>query len=128
MSGSQSNTILHICCVALPSRHLINDQNDEWYREQNFSVCLNTRVLSIDVDRKTLFTSAGDFSYEKVTFQPRDFDEAMLLKFFAADFCCVLLSSRSEERRVGKECVSTCGYRWSRCHEKKTKQHHQKKM
>src|SRR3546814_10351192 len=24
--------------------------------------------------------------------------------------------SRSEERRVGKECVSTCQYRWSRYH------------
>src|SRR3546814_21188281 len=27
-----------------------------------------------------------------------------------------LCSSRSEERRVGKECVSTCRYRWSRYH------------
>src|SRR3546814_13763495 len=25
-------------------------------------------------------------------------------------------SSRSAERRVGKECVSTCRYRWSPCH------------
>src|SRR3546814_10924289 len=28
---------------------------------------------------------------------------------------------RSEERRVGKECVSTCRSRWSPCHEKKKK-------
>src|SRR3546814_18274356 len=28
---------------------------------------------------------------------------------------------RSEERRVGKECVSTCRYRWSPYNEKKTK-------
>src|SRR3546814_3182394 len=27
-----------------------------------------------------------------------------------------LVGSRSEERRVGKECVSTCRYRWSPCH------------
>src|SRR3546814_12989085 len=27
---------------------------------------------------------------------------------------------RSEERRVGKECVSTCRYRWSRLHYKTT--------
>src|SRR3546814_11704076 len=27
--------------------------------------------------------------------------------------------TRSEERRVGKECVSTCRSRWSPCHEKK---------
>src|SRR3546814_10440654 len=29
---------------------------------------------------------------------------------------------RSEERRVGKECVSTCRSRWSPKHKKKTKQ------
>src|SRR3546814_20476952 len=29
------------------------------------------------------------------------------------------LVSRSEERRVGKECVSTCRYRWSQYHYKK---------
>src|SRR3546814_12792544 len=29
------------------------------------------------------------------------------------------LEGRSEERRVGKECVSTCRSRWSPCHEKK---------
>src|SRR3546814_1521606 len=28
--------------------------------------------------------------------------------------------TRSEERRVGKECVSTCRSRWSRYHSKKT--------
>src|SRR3546814_20767933 len=31
-------------------------------------------------------------------------------------------SDRSEERRVGKECVSTCRSRWSPYHEKKKKQ------
>src|SRR3546814_13519561 len=27
-----------------------------------------------------------------------------------------IIIARSEERRVGKECVSTCRYRWSRYH------------
>src|SRR3546814_15567365 len=31
----------------------------------------------------------------------------------------VNLPDRSEERRVGKECVSTCRYRWSPYHYKK---------
>src|SRR3546814_17259411 len=31
------------------------------------------------------------------------------------------LRPRSEERRVGKECVSTCRSRWSPYHQKKTK-------
>src|SRR3546814_20739121 len=30
---------------------------------------------------------------------------------------------RSDERRVGKECVSTCRSRWSPCHEKKQNSH-----
>src|SRR3546814_11316724 len=29
---------------------------------------------------------------------------------------------RAEERRVGKECVSTCRSRWSPCHYKKNRQ------
>src|SRR3546814_12292624 len=29
------------------------------------------------------------------------------------------MAARSEERRVGNECVSTCRYRWSPYHEKK---------
>src|SRR3546814_17426176 len=29
------------------------------------------------------------------------------------------ISTRSEERRVGKECVSTCRFRWSPAHYKK---------
>src|SRR3546814_16544266 len=33
----------------------------------------------------------------------------------------LLLGLRSEERRVGKECVSTCRSRWSRDHSKKSK-------
>src|SRR3546814_11995365 len=32
-------------------------------------------------------------------------------------------SPRSEERRVGKECVSTCRSRWSPYHEKKNKKY-----
>src|SRR3546814_17922521 len=34
------------------------------------------------------------------------------------------LEFRSEERRVGKECVSTCRSRWSPYHYKKKKQSH----
>src|SRR3546814_19205656 len=40
----------------------------------------------------------------------------------AADFAAVGIfehEQRSEERRVGKECVSTCRYRWSPYHQKK---------
>src|SRR3546814_12408718 len=33
------------------------------------------------------------------------------------------LTNRSEERRVGNDCVSKCRYRWTRHHEKKKKKH-----
>src|SRR3546814_12874952 len=32
---------------------------------------------------------------------------------------CLVIETRSEERRVGKECVSTCRSRWSPYHSKK---------
>src|SRR3546814_14688639 len=34
----------------------------------------------------------------------------------AADANAALAANRSEERRVGKECGSTCRSRWSLCH------------
>src|SRR3546814_19483094 len=34
---------------------------------------------------------------------------------------CQVVLDRSEERSVGKECVSTCSSRWSPYHNKKTK-------
>src|SRR3546814_15247370 len=39
----------------------------------------------------------------------------------ARPFARVAIVERSEERRVGKECVSTCRYRWSPYHKKKNK-------
>src|SRR3546814_12400953 len=39
-----------------------------------------------------------------------------------------IIPSRSEERRVGKECVSTCRSRWSPDHEKKKKKTSRKKQ
>src|SRR3546814_11493302 len=38
------------------------------------------------------------------------------------------MRTRSEERRVGKECVSTCRSRWSPYHYKKTKNTHLKRI
>src|SRR3546814_11865671 len=34
-------------------------------------------------------------------------------------FAAAVVKPRSEERRVGKECVSTCRSRWARDHKKK---------
>src|SRR3546814_19596820 len=40
---------------------------------------------------------------------------------FSADYSPRVLCDRSEERRVGKECVSTCRSRWSPYNYKKNK-------
>src|SRR3546814_19415772 len=58
---------------------------------------------------------------------------ACFVTFYVACRCCRLRSAsrqgrttcRSEERRVGKECVSTCRSRWSPYHSKKTTQYKQ---
>src|SRR3546814_17126287 len=46
--------------------------------------------------------------------------------FHAAGPC--VLAVRSEERRVGTECVSTCRSRWSPAHRKKKKRRHKPKQ
>src|SRR3546814_16689733 len=59
---------------------------------------------------RELFEEAGirvaDVSY--VASQPWPFPSSLMI-------------GRSEERRVGKECVSTCSSRWAADHEKKNK-------
>src|SRR3546814_14348661 len=45
-----------------------------------------------------------------------DGDEAVEFAIMRLDALEVMLGQRSEERRVGKECVSTSRYRWSPYH------------
>src|SRR3546814_19694462 len=44
------------------------------------------------------------------------YDNMTVLAYGIPDSDYVMLSFRSEERRVGKECVSTCRSRWSTYH------------
>ena len=47
------------------------------------------------------------------------FENEEVAGFLRADgslFVCFVKNARSEERRVGKECVSTCRSRWSPYH------------
>src|SRR3546814_12123440 len=52
---------------------------------------------------------------------PDVFDPRTLVDTFGGftDAAAALALKRSEERRVGKECVSTCRSRWSPYHKKK---------
>src|SRR3546814_4660279 len=51
-----------------------------------------------------------------MTSQPLQFRLAVLRRADPHQFHLVELVNRSEERRVGKECVSTCRFRWSPYH------------
>src|SRR3546814_17529507 len=48
-----------------------------------------------------------------------------MLDVFVAAMLVVVIKLRSEERRVGKECVDTCRSRWSPYHYKKNTPIHQ---
>src|SRR3546814_20081760 len=50
---------------------------------------------------------------------PQQADQGVLVIEVAPDRLLQLVRLRSEESRVGKECVSTCRSRWSRHHYKK---------
>src|SRR3546814_17649110 len=50
-------------------------------------------------------------------------EHALFLRTYARRLTLIV---RSEERRVGKECVSTCRSRWSPYHYKKKKQRYEK--
>src|SRR3546814_18411692 len=54
---------------------------------------------------------------------PGRFEDLSASVAMAEEYALALGVTRSEERRVGKECVSTCRSRWSPYHyKKKTKQ------
>src|SRR3546814_13497888 len=70
------------------------------------------RVLTRRPVQKTVavesFLVTVDLGHQQIK-QPRQI-LLLLLKVFQ------IAVIRSDERRVGKECVSTCRYRWSPCH------------
>src|SRR3546814_18337474 len=81
----------------------------------------NIKLLGI---RSILTESGGDEAFAEYL-KVRDYDEGSLRLAIAlegnswhilAALCLRSSSPRSEERRVGKECVSTCRSRWSPYH------------
>src|SRR3546814_2417748 len=63
-------------------------------------------------------------SVTKIGFRRGTFLRGFMCDFienFAPHLTRDVMAKRSEERRVGKECVSTCRSRWSPYHEKKKK-------
>src|SRR3546814_11279169 len=62
------------------------------------------------------------FDFFQIVFRLAEVDpQDAAFPALGADHCRA--SARSEERRVGKECVSTCRSRWSPYHSKKKEKH-----
>src|SRR3546814_19818546 len=72
-----------------------------------------------------LYDDEGSELFERITALDEYYPtrtETAILREHAADMANFCGRGRSEERRVGKECVSTCRYRWSPYHYNKNKE------
>src|SRR3546814_20867272 len=61
-------------------------------------------------------THMADLDYRELRIYPGNYDDYMLASTQARERVSSSNAKRSEERRVGKECVSTCRSRWSQYH------------
>src|SRR3546814_9689402 len=61
-------------------------------------------------------TNAVTYAYNPVAVNPLSLGTSNYAKLIGNAFVDVKIAERSEERRVGKECVSTCRSRWSPYH------------
>src|SRR3546814_19871671 len=79
-----------------------------------------TRQMAFDQrSASTIFVEGEEGHPDDAGVAP-DSDERVPHHFDTARAGIDSVSARSEERRVGKECVSTCRTRWSPYHKKKT--------
>src|SRR3546814_10859361 len=69
-------------------------------RPQAQGIIAQRRIVRVENESRTTIGMPGEIGMEH--------------GFWTLPLCCA--GWRSEERRVGKECVSTCRYRWSPYH------------
>src|SRR3546814_20146953 len=80
--------------------------------------CLGERLVYIYQPLSQRNIAVADYNFP-VWIPPAD--EYFLIHAFNQCVLAGKIAKRSEERRVGKECVSTCRSRWSPYHDKKQK-------
>src|SRR3546814_15065962 len=88
------------------------------FRLERFRERFTTWRLWLSKDEHSVWNQVYRMLWEDMVFRP--INECRRL----ADKRPSQSVGRSEERRVGKECVSTCRSRWGPCHEKKKEQHY----
>src|SRR3546814_13102535 len=77
-----------------------------WHGQKSFN---GVAILARDVQPVEVMRGLpGDHDDEQARYLEADVNGVRIV--------CIYLPNRSEERRVGKECVSTCRSRWSPYH------------
>src|SRR3546814_20877898 len=81
----------------------------------------NLMPLALDLAHRLLYELAALRREDKEITYLRPDSKAQVTLEYDDNHKPVRIDARSEERRVGKECVSTCRTRWSPYHKKKNK-------
>src|SRR3546814_15817571 len=90
----------------------LRQERTEWHRVVIFNEGLGKVASS--------YLRKGSKVYLEGQIQTRKWTDQSGAEKFSTEIVLQKFRGRSEERRVGKECVSTCRSRWAPYHEKKT--------
>src|SRR3546814_20493440 len=117
-SHNVSVLLYHLVCIAKYRQIVFTEAVDLILKEVCLEIAKRYEVifLEIGIDRDHvhfLLQSIPTYSLTK--------NVCMIKSITAREVFLRAPEVRSDERRVGKECVSTCRYLWSTYHEKKKK-------
>src|SRR3546814_2484664 len=113
MIGWVSQCVLFLLCVFFFSSRR---------RHTRCALVTGVQTCALPISRGERREDAGDRFLEVRLHSGVDRDDRILVLDEIAEVAVFLVADRgfeadrSEERRVGKECVSTCRYRWSPYH------------
>src|SRR3546814_17933191 len=91
---------INVVVVVAASENLINGEANKPGDIVTSMAGITIEVLNTDAEGRLILCDA--LTYVEKTYDPA--------------FCIDMATLRSEERRVGEECVSPCRYRWSPYH------------
>src|SRR3546814_13764444 len=103
-----------VCSSDLLARVRVGEQLDLIDKDR-FDLCwiVDFPFYEYDEDEKKVDFAHNPFSMPQGGLDALNDQDPLTIKAYQYDMVC---NGRSEERRVGKECVSTCRSRWSPYH------------